>query len=243
MGSLTIHDGATLGDCATIQFAYRGSGLSGSDCGAGELYIADDLTITGDGGHISGAPNGNGGSGACQEGENPGKIISIENVGVPAILTIVDGEAAGELDITGQIEISAKLVNNAHVGSSDSVLSLTTNPKSGSGEWFANGGTLAVESEVSGSASWSADHEGKIHIKTECGTLSGDIVIYDGAILEIDEAFTTSGDLTLSDGAKLDVDDDFCTTGDLDFAHLETKDACTIEVAPGKSASFGGSCS
>jgi len=228
---LTVYTSGDI-DGACIQFYYQnGSGLA--PCGAGELRIAgNDVTITGEAASISGAPNA-GSSGYCAQGPNPGLITT---VGLADQVTFQsDGEQP--LTVYGQIDVQAKLVNNARfgVGRAGGVMKLSGYPKAGNGEWFnefvrsdpAQVGVLEVDVEVGGSATWriSDDPDAVIWIKADCTALTGDVEVSKG-LLQIDANFCTTGELTV-EGVN---------------NHLGSDAGSRIWVAREKSASFGGSC-
>jgi len=164
----------------------------------------------------------------CTEGLNPGIISSGNDGGLPAVLTL---QSTGQnlLHVHGHIDLRAKTVNNALVGvnnvlgaSVEHAMKLSTWPKSGSGEWYANDGRLEVLVSVSGSAKWriSGDSsEALIWINAECTDLSGNVELTQGT---------------------LDVDQNFCTSGNLTFDGRST--GTRIAVASLRSAQFGGTC-
>jgi len=192
----------------------------------GVLYIADDLTISGDGGVIVG--------GCWDNGRNDGLISGAEG----AVLTLANS-GGGVLTTAGMLEIQVELINNAVVSAGfpgdppdvldqdgNYVLKLTDEPKSGSGVWGAFVGTLQVDAPVETDGCWWMENIGsaRIVINAPCMGEGARVIFQCGAV---------------------DANDDFCVNGDffLGSGPLSTCGPClNIDVAPGKTFLLGGAC-
>ena len=125
-GMLTLYGDATI-DGGSIVFTYPEIAMPDPPpCSArGELRIGANLTVSGDGGKIYGAVDGD-----CDGFMHPGRITSaLLAGGIPAQLTIeTSAGAENAFRILGYIDIQARLVNNAKVVVADGpdVLRLST---------------------------------------------------------------------------------------------------------------------
>jgi hypothetical protein len=183
--SLTIHGGSDGFD-GEIRFEKGNLGEAGA-----ELRIENDLTLSGDGGKIVGHNLGT---------DSPWRAGVIRGKDGDEELTIEIPPSEAGVSIEGAVEVRVKLVNNGivTVGDSRDTLSLTTGTKSGGGFWDAkNGGVLSVDVAVSGSGIWYAtDPCSTIQFNVAPTSLTGDVEVYDAAILDINENFSTTGELT-----------------------------------------------
>ena len=186
------------------------------------LLIDGNATITGDGGDIV-LMNG---TGAIDHHRDGGTLT-------------IEGSCGGDppdrdcsLTVHGYGKIKVGLVNNAFVVAdacgllpAAGTLTLDDHAKSGSGFWMAEcDASLVVNVEVTGSGTWEipagAGNVGIIRILEECTDLTGDVNLLAGT-LDVDESFSTTGDLTWRSATE------------------PPTDVTTIDVAGGKSASFG----
>jgi len=179
----------------------------------GILHIAESLTITGSGGFIR--------AGCRKECLVPGRISAEED----AVLTLASGPS-GVLTVKGHFDLRAELVNNSVVQvdglSCDNpyTMTLSTEPKSGSGTWRVTTGYLVVgdDAPVTGSATWEVDGE--------C------------AVLRIDEVCTPlSGNVRFIEGT-IDVNRSFCSTGGFQIGPEDVD----VDVASDASLGLGGAC-
>lgn len=152
--------------------------------------------------------------------------------------TCVDDDPDCSVDIRGYGTISVELVNDgavvADVYNADpgARLYLTTNPKSGSGQWAAeDGGILTVQTSMSGDGLWlistgdtnSAQSTIEIDTGAGCTCLGGDVWLHDGYF----HAITS-----------------FCTSGDLQYksSNAGSPSEPLIRVESNKTFNAGGSC-
>lgn len=183
-----------------------------------KLIIADDITISGNGGVLDSA--------------HPFGGNSIESVGGAHTLTLQgdDNDARStSLVLRGAGDVDVSVVNNAYVVANwPTPIAFNEGPISGNGFWICEerhdgagnsfGGNLVFNAAVSGSAEW---------------------IIFDGpdSKIQINVASTTlTGDVTISAGV-LDVNENFKTTGDLTLESVSGS-APSIEVAGGRTAEF-----
>jgi hypothetical protein len=165
------------------------------------LYIADDLTILGNGGEI-------GGSYDSGTGQDPPWIADVAGGSATLTLEGVGIERDASLTVRGGLEIQVALDNNAYVVADDlEPLVLSVNPKTSTvyGHWVAEHhpveswvGELAVDTEVSGVGTWSLvdDAAARITINAACMELGG-VVKLERGILDVNANFWTSGNLLM----------------------------------------------
>ncbi len=209
----------------------------------GELVIAGDHTIVGDGGVIwltKGWVVGN------PPNEGP-YTLTLES----DCIDPCNPAASCALLWHGSGILEAPIVNDAIVDADMHVyqasycpIKLIGEPKSGCGIWSASGeGSLEVYTEVTGSARWqvsspiaectnSGCNPPRIQVFESCAELTGDVML-------------TAGRFQVGDGSTEVAT--FCTTGDLDAigTHAEEKSARNPYILVGHDsvAQFGGSCS
>ena len=193
----------------------------------GELIIDGDITMTGRLSTTANVP-------AYIDTESDNSVSGIiKGVDASSKLTLAGAEAYSDLVVIGKIDIQVELVNEAKVGNAwgtrepgfARTLTLSTNPKSGDGIWFASHGTLLVADgcTVSGPGRWELNEE---------------VPPY-APVLQFDEqALGLTGDFDIQIGTLL-VNDSIKTEGRLDF-HRSFEDLpVEIRVAVNKIAEFG----
>lgn len=218
LGKLQLEGTDVLPVSLTIQSAGTDSVLAGD----GEVWvspwssiiIANHVTITGSRSYIWLA-----GDGAEIKDAGAGGKLKLEHTCGSA--EIQEGCAP---QIRGCGTISVELENNgmvysACVASSNTALKLTDGRKYGRGIWTAKEDTLLVLTSVTGGGTWLLNdtYPGIIRIEACCRSLTGKVDLTKGLF---------------------DVRGNFCTTGQLRLA----SEAGVIEVHPGFTASFDGSC-
>lgn len=192
----------------------------------------DDVSIAGKGGVIEGVqfytiPGFIKTRGSCQFGSNDGGTCTQASecpLGICTMGTLtVECDASGDqsreecLVITGALDITAKLVNNAYVVANQRIgtdpyigpIFLTTHAKSGDGYWIAEHdtvpnpdtiGLLDVQIAVSGAATWVVQGHQDVELRLNAAStsLTGDVQVTNGTFL-IRQNFETTGNLTMDD--------------------------------------------
>jgi len=233
--ALTLHGHQTASVVnGRIVFTYTGTTPDTCTAGTepGVLHIADDLTISGEGGIIVG--------GCRFHGRNDGLISGAEG----AVLTLENGRD-GELTVTGMLEISAELINNARVsvgfpeGAPEDedddpayVLRLTDEPKSGGGVWSGYEGTFQVDAPVNTDGCW---------VFRRIKTLA--LIVNAPCVGQGADAFFEAPD-------TIAINEDFCASGDFLIGNAEgpggtTQDPVwrmTVDVADDKTFVLGAAC-
>ncbi|MCH8253272.1 MAG: hypothetical protein IID36_12545, partial [Planctomycetes bacterium] len=222
---LTVHGDSTVD--GVFEFGCKVAGFTClSHLGPGTLEIDDSLTISGDGGDIRCLCI----DGIIKAAAGVSPVLTLEQE--PDLSPLCEFPVADcdilRIDANNQhtLDVQIELINNASVGCSgddECVVKLTNSSKSGCGFWYAeDGGLLDVQAEVTGDGTWWMNHvESEIEINTNCTGLTGRIEIHSGLF---------------------DVNASFCTVGGMEYEAGLYNGAATIEVAPSKYFSVGGSC-
>ena len=197
--TLTLH-GATTSTVDGVLCAWGDN----TAANVGEIIINDNHTIQGDGGQILGVNS---------FPHQPiiktasGKQLTIEPTGAT-------NTRANSVLLIGVWDVQADLVNDAFVIAApnqalgDNEMNLTTNDKSGSGFWIAEGdATMIVEVEVTGAGKWELTDNDNAEIRIDSPVLcvTGDVEVTKGTFHVNQAKFFTQGQLTFAPPGEIKV--------------------------------------
>lgn len=104
------------------------------------------------------------------------------------------------LQLTGTLLIEIALVNNEVVNGNYGTITLSENPKSGSGLWKATQGELTVNVEVTGVGTWEVGAGGTIEVNVDLEEIAGPVHILNGGELLLNASLCSPGALDFEEG-------------------------------------------